>query len=104
MSLGGSTPIRPITERHSLAPSSFTRRPLSDSCEALSAAVANRGRRRAYHVSLVCPCGLGRASPPVVHHLRRRSSEPPILTTYLLVQAIQHLTLVLSDDVYQRFT
>jgi hypothetical protein len=65
-------------------------------------------------------CGLGRASPPVARHLRRRSSEPPDLATYLLVQAppeaaprrtrltpffrIQHLWLVLSNDVYQRFT
>ena len=31
--------------------------------------------------------GLGRVSPPVVHHLRRRSSEPPNLTTCLLAQA-----------------
>jgi len=57
------------------------------------------GRRRAYHVAPLSPCGLGRASPPVVPQLRRRSSEPPDLTTYLLVQANQHLALVLCDDV-----
>jgi len=43
--------------------------------------------------------GLGRVSPPVVQHLRWRSSEPPDLTTCLLAQASQHLWLVLSDDV-----
>src|SRR6516164_7280462 len=63
-----------------------------------------RGRQRAYHVPPMYQCGLGRASPPVVRHLRRGSSEPPDLTTYLLVQAIQHLAPVLCDDVYQRFT
>jgi hypothetical protein len=100
----GATPIRPITERRSLAPSSSTRRPLGYSCESLSQQVALPGRRRAYHVPPLSPCGLGRASPPVVRRLRRRSSEPPDLTTYLLVQAIQHLALGLCDDVYQRFT
>ena len=59
-----------------------------------------REKRRAYHVPSQSLCGLGRASPPVVHRLRRRSSEPPDLTTYLLVQAIQHLALGLCDDVY----
>jgi hypothetical protein len=57
------------------------------------------GRRRAYHVPPVSRCGWGRASPPVVRQLRRGSSEPLDLTTYLLVQAIQHLALGLSDDV-----
>src|SRR5262245_48373355 len=51
------------------------------------------GKRRAYHVPPVSRCGWGRASPPVVRQLRRGSSEPPDLTTYLLVQAIQHLAL-----------
>jgi hypothetical protein len=91
----GAIPIRPVTGRPSLAPSSFTRRPISISCEQLSLA----GRRRAYHVPPLSPCGLGRASPPVVRRLRQRSSEPPDLTTYLLVQAIQHLALGLCDDV-----
>ena len=48
--------------------------------------------------------GAGRVSPPVVPHLRWRSSEPPDLTTCLLAQACQHLWLVLCDDVYRRFT
>jgi hypothetical protein len=88
------TPIRSITERHSLAPSSLTRRLVGFSCESLS----RMGRRRAYHVPPLSLCGLGRVSPPVVHRLRWRSSEPPDLTTYLLVQAYQHLALVLCDD------
>src|SRR5260370_37862907 len=94
MSPGGSTPIRSITERRWLSPSSFTRRLLGCSCESLSrVAEATTGRRRAYHVPPMPRCGLGRTSPPVVRRLRRRSSEPPGLTTYLLVQAYQHLTL-----------
>ena len=62
------------------------------------------GGRRAYHVPPLSLCGLGRASPPVVRQLRQGSSEPLDLTTYLLVQATQHLALGLCDDVYQRFT
>ena len=92
-----ATPIRPITDRPSLAPSSFTRRPKDASCESRfpnQSWLARRkgmGRRRAYHVPPLSQCGLGRASPPVAQRLRRRSSEPPDLTTYLLVQAYQHL-------------
>src|SRR5262249_58732346 len=41
--------------------------------------------------------GLGPASTPVARHLRRGSSEPPVLATYLLVQACQHLWPVLYD-------
>src|SRR5438132_9015238 len=99
MSPAGSIPIRSVTDRPSLAPSSSTRRPFGLPCDLLSWAVAGPGRRRAYHVPSLYLCGLGRASPPVVRHLRRRSSEPPDLTTYLLVQAIQHLALGLCDDV-----
>src|SRR5436190_10516443 len=51
MSPGGSTLIRSITDRLSLPPSSFTRRPVSFPYESLSLA----GRRRAYHVSSICP-------------------------------------------------
>jgi len=40
----------------------------------------------------------GRISTPVARHLRRRSSVPPDLATYLLVQALQQLALVLGDD------
>jgi hypothetical protein len=91
-----AAPIRSVTERPLLSPSSFTRRLIDFSCESLSLA----GRRRAYHVSPLSPCGLGRASPPAARRLRWRSSEPPDLATYLLVQACQHLTLALCDDGY----
>ena len=97
----GSTPIRPITGRPSLAPSSFTRSPVGSPCGLLSLA----GGLWAYHVPQVEHAdGLGRASTPVVQHLRVPSSEQHILTTYLLVQAYQHLWLVLSNGIYQRFT
>ncbi len=43
----GSTPIRPITGRHSLPPSSFTRSPIGSPCGSLSLA----GGLRAYHVA-----------------------------------------------------
>ena len=91
-----AAPIRSITERPLLSPSSFTRRLIGFSCESLSLA----GRRRAYHVSPLSQCGLGRVSPPVARRLRWRSSEPPDLATYLLVQACQHLALVPYDDGY----
>ena len=97
-------PIRSITERRSLAPSSFTRCLLGSPRGSLSRQAILPGRRRAYHVPPVSPCGWGRASPPVVRPLGRGSSEPPDLTTYLLVQAVQHLALGLGDDVYRRFT
>src|SRR5689334_15202012 len=80
----GSTSIRSITDRRSLAPSSYARRPVGVACAMLSAGVACPvGERRVYHVPPLSLCGLGRASPPVVRQLRRRSSEPPVLTTYL---------------------
>src|SRR4051794_3632500 len=57
------------------------------------------GGLRAYHVAPLKPLrGLGPASTPVARHLRGRSSEPPSLATYLLVQALKHLWLVLGDD------
>src|SRR6516165_12273827 len=77
ISPGGSTLIRSITDRLSLPPSSFTRRPVSSSYESLSLA----GGRRAYHVSSICPGWEGRSSSPVVRHLRRGIDEPPDLTT-----------------------
>ena len=91
-----ATPIRPITGQPSLAPRSFTRSPVGRSCDLPTP----RGGLRAYHVASLKPRGLGPASTPVVPHLRRRSSEPPNRTTYLLVQACQHLGLVLCDDAY----
>lgn len=46
---------------------------------------------------------LGSACPPVEHHLREVNKKPLHLSTYLLVQALQPLWLVESDDVYRRF-
>jgi len=46
------------------------------------------------------PEWVGRICTPVARHLRRRSSGPPDLATYLLVQAVQQLALVLCDDAY----
>jgi hypothetical protein len=62
------------------------------------------GELRAYHVPLECQSGLGLAPSPVARRLRQVSSEHLNLATYLLVQAYQHLWLVLSNDIYQRFT
>ena len=82
-----ATPIRPITGRPSLAPSSFTRCPVGSSCGFLSGGVSTGGQR-AYHVPQAEHAGgLGRVSSPVVRHLRRGSSEPRNLTTCLLAQA-----------------
>ena len=97
--VGYATPIWPITGQLSLAPSSFTRCPVrspydSPCCRAQQGNGITTFRRRNQ------TGGLGRVSPPVVRHLRRRSSEPPNLTTCLLAQAYQHLWLVLCDDVY----
>lgn len=92
-----ATLIRPITGRHSLSPRSFTRSPIGPSYDALSLA----GGLRAYHVASLKPWrGLGPASTPVARRLRRASSERPVLATHLLVQACQHLGLVLGDDAY----
>jgi hypothetical protein len=88
------TPIRPITGWPSLPPSSSTRSPIGSPYGSLSLA----GGLRAYHVASLKPRGLGPASTPVARPLRRVSSEHPDLATYLLVQACQHLWLVLCDD------
>jgi hypothetical protein len=50
-----ATPIRPITDRPSLAPSSFTRSPVGSPCGSLSLA----GGRRAYHVASLKPAWVG---------------------------------------------
>jgi len=97
---GCSTPIRSITDRRSLTPSSFTRSPVGSSRDERSLA----GGLRAYHVAPMYRSGEGRVSSPVARHLRGVSSEHPDLATYLLVQAYQHLTLVLYDGVYRHFT
>jgi len=97
-----STPIRPITGRHSLPPSSFTCCPVGAPCGLLSldpngyGAGETTGLPRSANVTE----WIGRICTPVAQHLRRRSSRPPDLATYLLVQACQQLTLVLGDDAY----
>jgi len=63
-----------------------------------------RGRHRAYHVSCTCPHGLGPTYPPVVQRLRQTRWQRLYLTTHLLVQACQHLSLVNFHDVYRWFT
>ena len=78
-----ATPIRSITGRPSLAPSSSTRCPIGSPCGSPSPA----GGHRVYHVALRKQRGLGPASTPVARQLRRMSSEHPGLATYLLVQA-----------------
>jgi hypothetical protein len=84
---GDATPIRPITGRPSLAPSSLTRSPVGSPCGSLSLA----GGLRAYHVPLTQPSGFGRASGPVARHLRPGTVESRHLATHLLVQACQPL-------------
>jgi hypothetical protein len=78
-----ATPIRPITGRPSLAPSSSTRSPVGWPY----GLPTPRGRVRAYHVAPLKPRGLGPASTPVARQLRGPSSERPNLATYRLVQA-----------------
>src|SRR5262249_1562033 len=80
-----TTPIRSITDRPSLPPSSFTRSPVGAPCGLLSRV----GGLRAYHVPPMYPGGLGRISPPVVRHPRRVSSEHANLTTCLLARSCQ---------------
>ena len=80
-----TTPIRPITDRPSLPPSSSTRCPLRSPCG--SPCCPRAAGQRAYHVPQVYRGGLGHASPPVVRHLRAVSSEHRSLTTCLLAQA-----------------
>jgi len=58
------------------------------------------GRTTGLPRSADVPEWIGRISTPVARHLRRRSSGPPDLATYLLVQAVQQLALVLCDDAY----
>ena len=65
----GSTPIHLITRWHLLSSSSHTRSPVGLSCGKLSL----KGGLRAYHVASERQSGLGRASPPVVQHLRQVS-------------------------------
>src|SRR5947208_2962789 len=65
-----TTPIRPVTGRHSLPPRSSTRSPIGSSYDSLSLA----GGLRAYRVPPTQPGGSGRASGPVALHLRQRNA------------------------------
>jgi hypothetical protein len=56
------------------------------------------GEIRGFHVPPKYPSRLGAASTPEVQHLRQRTIKPLYLTSYLLVQACQHLWLVHCDD------
>ena len=84
--LFGVSAIRPLTRRLSLPPRSFTRWPVRSSYD--SPCCPGAAGQRAYHVPPVEQSGgFGRVSSAVVRHLRRGSSEPPVLTTRLLAQA-----------------
>jgi len=90
----GSTPLRLLTRRLPLPPSSLTRSALGFPCGSL----AQVGALRAYHVPSGSPCGEGLISTPGGHHLRPVRHEHRGVTPYLLVQASQHLALVLTHD------
>ena len=65
-------PIRLITRRPSLFPSSSTRRSVGSSCDELS----RLGELRAYHVPRLYHDGEGSACPPVTRCLRQESQKP----------------------------
>ena len=100
VALLGSIPIPPITGRHSLFPLSFTRCCIENTLRCLYP----EGQHRAYHVPCTYLYGVGPTYSPAVHCLRQTRQQRLILTTYLLVQAYQHLSLVNIHDVYQWFT
>jgi hypothetical protein len=79
-----ATPIRPITGRPSLSPSSFTRCPVGSPRGSLSPPplVYGAGRTTGLPRSADVPEWPGRISKSVAHHLRRRSSGFPDLATY----------------------
>jgi hypothetical protein len=64
---------------------------VGSSCEKLSPHpwCTKQGGQRDCHVAPMYQSGEGRVTTPVARHLRRRSSEPADLATYLLVQASQ---------------
>lgn len=98
-------PIRFITKRPSLFPSSSTRTSVHSPYGLLSLAnVCRLGEVWAYLVPCECQNGLGLAYSPVALRLRQLITQQLHLATCLLAQACQHLWLVRIDDVYQRFT
>ena len=64
----------------------------------LQEAFPRMGGIRGFHVPLKYPSRLGAARTPEAQHLRQRTIKPLYLTSYLLVQAYQHLWLVDCDD------
>ena len=91
------TPIRPITGRPSLPPSSFTRRPVG-SPYGRPTLREDDGLTTLHRRN---PRGLGPALTPVALHLRRMSLQHPDLPLYrFVVQAYQHLWLVFVYDAY----
>jgi hypothetical protein len=98
MSPGGSTPVRPATGR----PFACSRI-LYPPRRQVASRLPFRGHQPPGRDGLTTfrRCnrreGVGGVSPPVARRLRGRSSEPPSLATYLLVQACQPLWLVLSN-------
>ncbi len=95
-----ATTIHLITRWRSLRRLSHTYNPIGSPCSLLSP----KGELQAYHVLHEYQSRLGSAFSPVAHHLRQRRFESLNLATYLLVQACQHLWLVVHHDVYQQFT
>jgi hypothetical protein len=105
MSASASTPIRFITKRPLLFPSSSTRTPIGSPYGLLSSIDFHQsGEVWAYLVPYAYLNGLGLAFPPVALHLRQMILQHLLLATCLLAQASQHLWLVCTYDVYQRFT
>jgi len=110
LSRGAITPILPITGRHSLSPPSPTRRPIGSPYSSLSQIERETYGLTTFRTSTTLR-GLGSASLPRVQHLRQVRHKHLYLTLYLLVQAYQllleacqHLWLVLYHGIYQRFT
>ena len=64
----------------------------------LQEAFPKMGGIRGFRVPLKYPSRLGAANTPEALHLRQRTIKPLYLTSYLLVQAFQHLWLVHCDD------
>ena len=93
----GSTPIRLIIRQHSLAPSSFTCRPIGSPCGSLTQ--REDDRLTTFRVSTLH--GLGLACPPVVLCLREKISKLLHLPTRLLAQASQHIWLVYTQYLRQ---
>jgi hypothetical protein len=95
-----ATPIRPITGRPSLPPSSSTRCRIGPSCDG-----PTRRDDNGFTTFRRCTVRrLGRASPPGERHPRAASSECRSLSPCLLAQACQPLWPVITNGVYRRFT